>query len=92
MPLRDLRRGRMKRVVLQLLRVLQVLRRKWAPELPATDGGDPGAPGYYFRCLLTSLVISNIETCFLPPKTSFNFSSALMLRLFLVSCSLFFLM
>src|SRR5688572_10131371 len=46
----------------------------------------------YLRCLLTSLVISNIETCFLPPNTSFSFSSALMLRRFLLSWSPFFLM
>jgi len=39
----------------------------------------------YLRCLLTSFVISNIETCFLPPNTSRSLSSALMLRLFLLS-------
>jgi hypothetical protein len=46
----------------------------------------------YFRCALTSLVISNMETCFLPPKTAFSFSSALIIRLLMASCSLFFLM
>jgi len=59
-------------------------------------GDYPGAPcparrdskESYFRCLLTSLVISNIETCFLPPNTGLSFSSALIMRLFLLSCSL----
>ena len=41
--------------------------------------------GIYLRCLLTSLVISNMDTCFLPPKISLSFSSALMLRLFFAS-------
>jgi len=31
----------------------------------------------YLRCLLTSFVISNIETCPLPPNTGFRLSSAL---------------
>src|SRR3954470_17051905 len=39
----------------------------------------------YFRCLLTSLVISNIETLDLPPNTGFRFSSALIWRRFLAS-------
>ena len=34
----------------------------------------------YLMCLLTSFVISNIETCFLPPNTGPSLSSALMLR------------
>jgi hypothetical protein len=46
----------------------------------------------YFRWFETSLVISNIETVFLPPKTAFSFSSPLMLRLLIGSWSLFFLM
>ena len=46
----------------------------------------------YLRCLLTSLVISNMLTCFLPPNTGLSLSSALMLRLFLASCRPFFLM
>ena len=46
----------------------------------------------YFRCFETSLVISNIETVFLPPKTSRSLSSALMLRRLTLSCRLFFLM
>ena len=33
--------------------------------------------GYFFRCPETSLVISNIETDFLPLKTAFSASSAL---------------
>ena len=37
------------------------------------------------------LVISNIDTCDLP-KISLSFSSALIMRLLLASCSLFFLM
>lgn len=36
----------------------------------------------YFMCLLTSLVISNIETFFLPPKIACSFASALIIRLF----------
>lgn len=35
----------------------------------------------YFMCLETSLVISNIETCFLPPKIFVSLSSALIMRL-----------
>src|SRR3990167_11154320 len=46
----------------------------------------------YFRCLLTSFVISNIETSRLPPKTSFSFSSARILRMFFGFWSLCFLM
>src|SRR5262245_768773 len=48
--------------------------------------------GYYFRCLPTSLVISNMLTCALPAKTGFSAASALIIRLFLASCSPFFLM
>src|SRR5205085_1677919 len=45
----------------------------------------------YFRCFPTSLVISNMLTWpFL--KIGLSLSSALISRLFLVSCSLFFLM
>src|ERR1043166_3679207 len=36
--------------------------------------------GVYLRCLLTSLVISNIETLPLPLKTGFSLSSALIMR------------
>ena len=46
----------------------------------------------YFRCLLTSFVISNMFTVALPPKTTFSVASALIMRLFLASWSLFFLM
>ena len=49
----------------------------------------PGRPTLQLRCLLTSLVISNIETCFLPPKTTFSLSSALIIRLSLASWRLF---
>ena len=42
--------------------------------------------GDYLRCLLTSLVISNIDTWRLPPNTSLSLSSALIMRLFLLSC------
>src|SRR3989338_5174311 len=38
-------------------------------------------------CRLTSLVISNIVTCFLPPKTTFRLSSALIMVLFFLSWS-----
>jgi hypothetical protein len=36
----------------------------------------------YLRCFETSAVISNMLTCFLPPKTTFRTSSALIIRLF----------
>ncbi len=52
----------------------------------------PGPGTDYFRCLETSLVISNIETVRLPPKTSRSLSSALMLRRLTLSCRPFFLM
>src|SRR5262249_31039534 len=41
------------------------------------------------RCLLTSLVISNIETVRLPPKTALSLSSALMFRRSFASWRLF---
>src|SRR3569832_157837 len=44
------------------------------------------------RCLETSFVISNMLTVAFPPKTVFSVASALMLRLFFLSCRLFFLM
>lgn len=46
----------------------------------------------YFRCADTSLVMSNMLTVFLPPKTALSLSSALMLRLLVLSWSPFFLM
>src|SRR5580765_505306 len=46
----------------------------------------------YLRCLLTSLVISNMLTVALPPKTALSASSALIMRLFFLSCRPFFLM
>ena len=46
----------------------------------------------YERCLLTSLVISNMLTLALPPKTGLSVASDLMTRLFFASWSLFFLM
>lgn len=51
-----------------------------------------GLRDLYFRCLFTSFVISNMLTLDLPPKTGFSASSALIIRLFFASCSLFFLM
>src|SRR5579859_670268 len=36
----------------------------------------------YLRCFETSAVISNMLTCFLPLKTAFSTSSALIMRLF----------
>ena len=47
---------------------------------------------YYLRCLLTSLVMSNIDTWDFEPKIGLSFSSALMLRRFFLSCRPFFLM
>src|SRR5579871_6820567 len=46
----------------------------------------------YFTCLLTSLVISNMLTCALPPNTCFSASSDLIMRLFFLSWRPFFLM
>src|SRR6478735_2283436 len=46
----------------------------------------------HFKWFETSFVISNIDTCFLPPKTAFSLSSALIMRLFASSWSLAFLM
>ena len=46
----------------------------------------------YFRCLETSFVISNIDTCFLPPNTAASLASELIMRRFLASCRPFFLM
>src|SRR3989339_1164530 len=43
-------------------------------------------------CLLTSLVISNIETLPLPPNTAFRFASAFIILLLTLSCRPFFLM
>ena len=45
----------------------------------------------YLRCDEMSFVISNIVT-FALPSTCLSFSSALIMRLFTASCSLFFLM
>src|SRR6185295_11330695 len=52
----------------------------------------PAGCSDYLRCLLTSLVISNIETWDLPPNTGLSLSSALMLRRFFLSCRLWRLM
>ncbi|HWB62733.1 MAG TPA: hypothetical protein VG603_04415 [Chitinophagales bacterium] len=46
----------------------------------------------YDKLLLMCFAISNMLTLFLPPKTFARFSSALILRFSLASCSLFFLM
>src|SRR5262245_6044432 len=60
-------------------------------QLPTTNHR-PLHRALYFRCVLLSFVISNMLTVFLPANTGFSLSSALMLRLFLASCSPFFLM
>ena len=44
---------------------------------------------HFFTCPETSLVISNMLTCFLPLKTAFRFSSALMRVFFFESCNPF---
>ena len=72
-------------------------RRSPAGDERATDAGlaeaRRGERGQtYFRCLLTSLVISNMLTVALPPKTGLSAASALIMRRFFVSCSPFFLM
>jgi hypothetical protein len=68
-------------------------RERWAAVL-SQFGGVPRRrqERTYLRWFDTSLVISNIDTCFLPPKTCLSFSSALIRRRLIESCSLFFLM
>src|SRR5262249_57204445 len=57
---------------------------------------DPGrghaARKTYLRCFETSAVISNMLTCFLPLNTAFSTSSALIMRLLVLSWRPFFLM
>ena len=48
--------------------------------------------GGYDRCFETSLVMSNMLTCPLPPNTTLSLSSALIMRRFFASCRPFFLM
>ena len=55
-------------------------------------GARPRHPRAYLTGLLTRRVISNMLTCALPPNTGFNAPSALIMRLFLLSWSPFFLM
>ena len=50
-----------------------------------------GEKAGYLRWPETSLVISNMLTCFLPLKTPLRLSSALMRVFFLASCNPFFL-
>ena len=54
------------------------------PAPPVSSCSRP--PAYFFKCPETSLVISNMLTCFLPLKTAFRFSSALMRVFFFASC------
>src|SRR5438105_15138003 len=44
---------------------------------------------FYFRFFEMCLAISNIDTWLLPPKTDFNLASAFIIRLLVLSCSLF---
>src|ERR1017187_7689717 len=44
---------------------------------------------YFFKCPETSLVISNMLTCFLPLNTACKFSSALIRVFFFASCKPF---
>ena len=46
---------------------------------------DATANSCYLRCLFTSRVISNMETCLLPPNTGRRLSSALIMRRFFES-------
>jgi hypothetical protein len=57
------------------------------PQLAALAGsdGEIAKPNQAVTCLLTSFVISNIETWDLPLKTAFRFASALMFRRFFES-------
>ena len=47
------------------------------------------ASPYFFKCPETSLVISNMLTCFLPLNTAFKFSSALIWVRTFLSCNPF---
>src|SRR6185503_8073187 len=58
--------------------------------LPASPA--PSTLLAYFKCLLTSFVISNMLTDDLPPNTAFSEPSALIIRLFFLSCRPCFLM
>src|SRR6185436_2149813 len=68
----------------------------WLPRQPCIHRHQPRAISHgacgYFRCLLTSFVISNMLTVALPANTGFSASSALIIRLFFLSCRPFFLM
>ena len=63
----------------------------WRCPMPPCQPLGTGEALNYFRCLLTSLVISNMLTVDLPPNTAFSAASALIMRLFFWSCSPFFL-
>ena len=58
----------------------------WMPSASVRVGGR------YLRCLLTSFVIANMLTDALPPKIGLRAASALIMRLFFLSCRPFFLM
>ena len=84
--------------------VLVAVRRTGICIESGTKTKSPGSPGLlirkatgqpasaYFRWSEISLVISNIDTCALPPKTAFSLSSALIMRRFDASCRFSFLM
>jgi len=57
---------------------------RWPSSADRTADRVPGAI-CYFKCFPTSLVISNMLTVALPPKTVFSVGSALIIRLFLGS-------
>ncbi len=89
-----------------LRRVAPRPRRRSAPGIPAGHpaadghkksrreirGGSEKPSSDQERLFETSLVISNMETFVLPPKTAFSLSSALIWVFTFASCSLFFLM
>ena len=52
----------------------------------------PSSNVAYLTFFETSLVMSNIDTCDLPPKTTLSLSSALIIRRFFLSWRPFFLM
>ena len=58
---------------------------------PGLRSGPRRAPNPYLRCFATIAVISNIDTCLLPPKMGLSLSSELIMRLLTESWSLFFL-
>lgn len=75
-----------------IIEVAQAGKKKPGEFLIQKPTGRKTSLGRYLICFETSLVISNMLTDFLPPKTTLRLSSALICVRFLASWSLFFLM